>query len=108
MSAVTAFGSTPAFPLMCQVLGGERHDHVRIERCDLNRMFVLDLQRRTYLAAPLRADLNAVERLALSVQPPSGRSANGPEIVVETTTVDTGERKRAFGYSARRVLTTRR
>jgi hypothetical protein len=31
-----------------------------------------------------------------------------PEIVVETTTVDTGERRSAFGYSARRIVTTRR
>jgi hypothetical protein len=85
----------------------ERHEHVRIERCDLNRMFVLDLQRRTYLAAPLRPGLNAIERVALSVHQTS-QAKDGPEIVVETTTVDTGERKMAFGYSARRVLTTRR
>lgn len=86
----------------------EEGRHVQIRRCDLNRMFFLDLQRRTYLATPLRADLNAAERVAISAQRVPKPSPAAPQIVVETTTIDTGERRTAFGYPARRVVTTRR
>ena len=86
----------------------ERQEYVHIRRCDLNRIFVLNPAERTYLAAPLESQLSAVERLALSM----GRSArevpDAPAVLIETTTVDTGERKISFGYSARRVVTTRR
>ena len=86
----------------------EGREYVRIRRCDLNRMFVLNPAERTYGARPLQTHLSAVERFALSL----GRQANelsaASSLVVETTTVDTGERKMAFGHSARRIVTTRR
>ena len=80
---------------------------VLIHRCDLNRLIVLNSADRSYQARPLEMPLTALERFTLSL----GRSTKQPEspanLVIETRTVDTGDRKMAFGYSARRVLTTR-
>ncbi|MEX1129880.1 MAG: hypothetical protein WEB50_15020 [Vicinamibacterales bacterium] len=89
----------------------DRHDgraHVLIRRCDLNRILVLHPAERTYASHPLQARLSAVERFALSMGRRSHEPSATSSFVVETTTVDTGERRMAFGYSARRVLTTRR
>jgi hypothetical protein len=86
----------------------EPREYVHIRRCDLNRIFVLDPVERTYAARSLQIQLSAVERFALSM----GRRSSEPPLtyglVVETTTVDTSERRMAFGHSARRVVTTRR
>ena len=86
----------------------EPHFYVHIRRCDLNRIFILNPHERTYLAGPLQARLGGLQRFALSLGRPRKEARGTPELVVETTTVDTGERRMAFGHSARRVLTTRR
>src|SRR3954465_2693548 len=90
--------------------GGTQHrEAVIVHRCDLDRVLVLRPAERTYDARPLGFTLNRIERFAFSLgrrdQEPS--SAAGT-LIVETTTVDTGERKMAFGHSARHVITTRR
>lgn len=86
----------------------ERREYVHIRRCDLNRMFVLNPAERTYAGRPLLIPLSAVERFALSMGRRSSEPSGTSSLVIETTTVDTGERKVAFGHAARRVLTTRR
>jgi hypothetical protein len=89
--------------------GTQHHEAVMVRRCDLDRELVLRPAERTYDARPLGLTLNRLERFAVSLgrrdQEPS--SAARP-LIVETTTVDTGERKMAFGHSARHVITTRR
>jgi hypothetical protein len=99
-----------------RLAGGEtqQHEYIQLGRCDLNRTYVLNPADRTYQGAPLQTRITRLERFALSLH----RAANEPQgdgdlvrdddLVVETTTVDTGERKVAFGYSARRVVSTRR
>jgi hypothetical protein len=88
--------------------GDQSEGPVHIGRCDLNRILVLRPAERTYASHPMQPQLSAVERFALSL----GRRSNPPSapssLVVETTTVDTGERRTTFGHIARRVLTTRR
>ena len=81
---------------------------VHIRRCDLGKTLFLNEADRTYAAAPISTRFNLIERFALSMGRPFSPHPATPEIVVETTTVDTGERKMAFGYEARRVVTTRR
>jgi hypothetical protein len=86
----------------------ERRARVLIRRCDLNRILVLNPAERTYASHLLQPQLSAVERFALSMGRPHNEPSGPSSLLVETTTVDTGERKMAFGYSARRVVTTRR
>jgi hypothetical protein len=96
--------------LSSTVLGqpAQEHQSLQIRRCDLAKTLFLNPTDRTYVTASIHARPNAIERavLALTRRPPA--SAGAPEVIVETTTVDTGERKTTFGYVARRVVTTRR
>jgi len=85
-----------------------RHEFVHICRCDLNSVVTLDMARRTYQTGLLEAKLNPLERAAFALRRRSTEVSGAPSIVVETTTVDTGERKIAFEQPARRIITTRR
>src|SRR5215207_4948037 len=84
------------------------HADVHIRRCDLNAVVALDLPRLTYQTWPLEMQFNAFERAAFSLRRRHAPPPGPPALIVQTTTVDTGERRIAFGYSARRVITTRR
>jgi hypothetical protein len=81
-----------------------------ITRCDLKRTFHLNLDDRQYTAGPLQAFPTRDELLARAAA--SGQLVvvpqREPTLLVETETVDTGERKEVFGHTARRVVTTRR
>jgi hypothetical protein len=81
-----------------------------ITRCDLKQTFHLNLDDREYVASPLQTLPNQGEMLARSVTsgPLIVAPQREPTVLVETETVDTGERKEFFGHKARRVLTTRR
>ena len=79
-----------------------------VTRCDLGQVFELNLEDRQYVSGPLQkfpseGELKA--RAASSAQTVPRRS---PTILIEITTVDTGERKKLFGYEARHVTTTRK
>ena len=79
---------------------------IQITRCDRRARFMLDPDQRTYFKAPLESDVFSRRRLSRPVA--TGDAARPPvEWQVETTTVDTGERKTMFGLTARRVITTR-
>lgn len=82
--------------------------YLHIRRCDLNKLIVLDPSDRSYQTAPLRTNLTIFDRAALQLRRHEPDSQASPHIVVETTTIDTGERRVAFGHSARRVRTIRR
>ena len=82
-------------------------------RCDLGRMFSLDIDAGEYESCRLVTFnsrfywLRAI-RFFL-VHPLRAWKENRrrpPTVLVETTTVDTGERKDMFGFIARRVITT--
>ena len=85
-----------------------QREYVQIRQCDRKRLVLLDVAGRTYRTAPLDVDLNALERAAFSLRRRTTEQPAAPTVTVETTTVDTGDRKTAFGYPARRVITTRR
>jgi len=78
-----------------------------IFRCDLGQMFTLNLDRRTYAAAPYPRVPTEAERRAYAERFPK-EPARKPTVLVEIITVDTGERKEIFGQTARRVITTHR
>ena len=81
-----------------------------ITRCDLKQTFHLNLDDRQYAAGPLQTFPTWDEMQARA--PASGQLVVAPQgeptVLVETETVDTGERKEIFGHTARRVVTTRR
>lgn len=96
--------------MLSHLPGGQaqRHEYIHLWRCDLNRTYVLNPGNRTYQASPMPTRITRLERFALSLHRAPKAPQGEPDLVVETTTVDTGERKVAFGYSARRVVITRR
>ena len=81
-----------------------------ITRCDLKQTFHLNLDDREYAASPLQTFPTREEMLARAAA--SGQLVVAPQreptVLVETETVDTGERKELFGHTARHVVATRR
>jgi hypothetical protein len=80
-----------------------------ITRCDTKQQFLLNLDDREYTTAPLRVYGSLEEwRLAHAVPQVQVVERREPTVLVETETVDTGERKDFFGHLGRHVITTRR
>jgi hypothetical protein len=78
---------------------------VSIVRCDLGEIFTLNPQREEYssMAYPPKP-LTPEEAAARGTT----ASPDRPTLRIETTTLDTGERKELFGYLARHVITRRK
>ena len=79
---------------------------VTITRCDLDQMFVLNLDAREYMSMPIPKPPSREELQARAAQQPKPDVQAQPTLLIETTTQDTGERKQMFGYMARHVITT--
>jgi hypothetical protein len=84
-----------------------------ITRCDLGQIFQLNLDDREYASRPIPKPLSEEEKKARAEEL-KARAAQGPQLqrparpnlLIEITTTDTGERKQMFGYAARHVITT--
>lgn len=80
-----------------------------ITRCDLGQLFELNLDAAEYVSAPYPPKpLNPVEIEARGLSTKDLSQSGKPTLRIETTTVDTGERKEFFGHIARHVITTRK
>jgi hypothetical protein len=80
-----------------------------ITRCDLARTFELNLDTGEYVAGSYPPEpLSKERREALGLTFPQLVASGEPTLRVETTTVDTGQRKDFFGHTARHVITTRK
>jgi hypothetical protein len=79
-----------------------------ITRCDLEQIFLLNLDDREYMTWPLRTFPSREESLARGAPGDQVVARREPAVLVENETVDTGERKEFFGRTARHVITTRR
>ena len=81
-----------------------------ITRCDSKQTFHLNLDDREYAASPLQTFPTREEMLDRAAA--SGQLVVAPQreptVLVETETVDAGERKELFGRTVRHVVTTRR
>ncbi len=80
-----------------------------IEKCDgdTKKAFSLNLDRRTF--APIEISRRLTPEQIKAFQSRGSPTAEGPTrptVLHETTTMDTGERKQVFGYTARHVITT--
>jgi hypothetical protein len=79
--------------------------NVVITRCDLGQSFTLNLETKEYTASVFPpVPLTAEQRESLGLNKPPSEVT--PTLRIETTTVDTGERKEFFGRLARHVIIT--
>lgn len=80
-----------------------------IVRCDLGQIFELNLDSSEYVAVPYPPQpLSKAQAQAAGLKTPQFIASEKPTLRIETTTLDTGERKDFFGHTARHVITTRR
>jgi hypothetical protein len=89
-----------------------RHDRdhraASITRCDRGRLIVLNYGDRTFVSSPLGVRSTAARTVLGWLARARREPSTAPNLLIETTTVQTGERKTAFGFAARRVITTER
>src|SRR5438128_591002 len=71
-----------------------------IQNRDLGYQFHLDLESRVYTAI----ELNEYRRVGWLERRVNRHRPSGRTVHVRTETIDTGERKEMFGYTARRVI----
>ena len=80
-----------------------------IRRCDLGKIFFLNLDSREYTESPdPTVTMAKAVAAARTKRKPSPAPPLKPTLRIETTTTDTGERKQMFGYTARRVIYTQK
>ena len=80
-----------------------------IIRCDLGQAFELNLDSREYATAPYPPKpFTKAQAEALGLKPLQYVASDKPTLRIETTTLDTGERREFFGHTARHVITTRK
>src|SRR5207248_9138136 len=80
-----------------------------IIRCDLGKMFDLNLDSSQYVSAPYPPKpLTKQQPHAEGLDRQVVSWSEKPMLRIETTTVDTGQRKQLFGHTARHVITTRK
>jgi len=87
---------------------GDPSPDVVIQRCDLGQSFQLDTSRAEFISEeyPPKPFFTPEELKARGFDDPDWDTSSLPAFLVETTTVDTGEREELFGRWARYVITT--
>jgi hypothetical protein len=80
-----------------------------ITRCDLGQYFELNLDAAEYVSGPYPPKPLTEEQIeARGLKIAEKAESEKPTLRIETTTVDTGQRKEIFGYIARHIITTRK
>ncbi len=79
---------------------------VAITRCDLGQVFELNLDTAEYVSAPYPP--KALTREEIEARGLRKSQPERPTLRIETSTVNTGERREFFGHVARHVITTRK
>jgi hypothetical protein len=77
-----------------------------ITRCDMGQNLELNLEDKQYVSTPIPKILTPTELQSLAAKHSVSAAPRTPTVLIEITTVDTGERKNLFGYEARHVITT--
>jgi hypothetical protein len=72
----------------------------------MGQNFEVNLEDKQYVSTPIPKILSPTEIRALAAKRSVSAAPRTPTILIEITTVDTGERKNLFGYEARHVITT--
>jgi hypothetical protein len=80
-----------------------------IVRCDAGQMFEVNLDAGQFVAAPYPPQpFSKTQTEALGLKTPQFIASDKPTLRIETSTLDTGDRRDFFGHTARHVITTRR
>lgn len=79
-----------------------------ITRCDLGRIFELNLDAGEYVSAPYPPKPKPLTQREIEARGLNMSQFDKPTLRIEITTVDTGERKEVFGFAARHVIITRK
>jgi hypothetical protein len=79
-----------------------------ITRCDQQKSFSLDYADRSIMSSPLSVRSLTMRSVPGAIAQPPAAARETPTLLIETKTVQTGERKTAFGFTARRVIATER
>lgn len=77
---------------------------IEICEADAKKAFSLNLDNRTYAPVTLQQKFSTDQLKAIRVS--QAETPSRPTVLQEITTLDRGERKHAFGYTARHVITT--
>src|SRR5205807_4066267 len=85
--------------------GGFSMNTVNITQCDMRRTIQINDRARKYLITPMDSDSSAGDTGTGSASS-SGVSRRGGVVTLSINTVDTGERKEMFGFTARHLKRT--
>ena len=84
---------------------GPGYDLVTITQCDLKRILQISDSAKKYTITPMESG-NSSSPATTNPMPSAGPTRQGGVVTYNTSTIDTGERKEMFGFTARHVKTS--
>ena len=79
---------------------------VNIIQCDMRRTIQVNDTARKYFITPMDSDSSSTDDTSTVGAPPTAAAQRGGVVNMTVTTVDTGERKEMFGFTARHLKRT--
>ena len=86
--------------------GGMGASSVNIIQCDMRRTIQINDTARKYLITPMDSENSSTDDTSTVGAPPTSAAQRGGAVNVTITTIDTGERKDMFGFTARHLKRT--
>lgn len=86
--------------------GSYNMNTVNITQCDMRRTIQVNDRARKYLITPMDTDVSTGDVTGAIGAPAGGGSRRGGVVTMTVNTVDTGERKEMFGFTARHLKRT--
>jgi hypothetical protein len=86
--------------------GGMNMGSVNITQCDLRRMIQVNDRSRKYLITPMDSESSEGDVGSATPTAGSGPARRGGVVTMTVNTIDTGERKEMFGFTARHLKRT--
>jgi hypothetical protein len=87
-------------------IGGMNRSQVNITQCDLRRTIQVNDGARKYMITPMESDDSGDSGGSTSAAGGSGPSRRGGVVTMIVNSIDTGERKEMFGFTARHLKRT--
>lgn len=88
------------------VISGTDMSSVNITQCDLRRTIQINDRTRKYLITPMDSEGGSSEGSGAASTAAAGSDRRGGVVTMTVNTVDTGERKEMFGFTARHLRRT--
>jgi len=86
--------------------GGMSTSNVSITQCDLRRLIQVNDRSRRYLITPMDSDSGDADSGGAASSTTGGPNTRGGVVTMTINTIDTGERKEMFGFTARHLKRT--